>query len=80
MNDQIKCMAEKDKRELFKSMILNRPVLRDKIKERFQVNGFYNIKKHGRDSIINSVNETERVLHEVMKEMLGQMVHDLVNI
>lgn len=66
-------MPEQQRREL-RNMILNRHHLRDKIKERLQANGFYNIKKHGREAIVNSVNETERILHEVMKVMLNQMV------
>lgn len=32
-----------------------------------QLNGFYNIKKIGKDNVISSVNETERIIHEVMK-------------
>lgn len=48
-------------------MILDRNHLRAKIKERLQVNGFYNIKKLGKDNVIQSVNETEKIIHEVMK-------------
>jgi hypothetical protein len=66
----LRSIPEPVRKEL-RNMILDRNHLRAKIKERLQVNGFYNIKKLGRDNVIQSVNDTEKIIHEVMKIQLN---------
>ena len=62
----LRSIPESYRKEL-RNRFLDRGHLRNKIKERMQLNGFYNIKKIGKDNVISSVNETERIIHEVMK-------------
>jgi hypothetical protein len=62
----LRSIPESYRKEL-RNRFLDRGHLRAKIKERMQLNGFYNIKKIGKDNVIQSVNETERIIHEVMK-------------
>ena len=47
----LRSIPEAHRKEL-RNMILDRGHLRAKIKERLQLNGFYNIKKLGRDNVV----------------------------
>jgi len=47
----LRSIPEPVRKEL-RNMILDRNHLRAKIKERLQVNGFYNVKKLGRDNVV----------------------------
>ena len=46
---------------------MDRENLRSLIKARLQVNGFLNFSKQTKEQIQTSVNETERILHDVIK-------------
>lgn len=61
-------------------LICDKDILRKRIRQRMQVNGFYNEKKHGDDTLSLGVNECERQINHVVKIALSKIIQDLLTL